>query len=116
MVISDFYRVVGERVSHKGDILEEGVLSRVEFASYMLEKPADFYYGVLWNKLYKREIIEKHQLRMDKDISWCEDFMFNLAYIRHIEQIYVSRVPFYYYVKTKGSLVSHNMGMSKRFR
>lgn len=113
MVISDFYRVVGERVSHKGDIPEEGVLSRVEFASYMLEKPADFYYGVLWNKLYKREIIEKHQLRMDKDISWCEDFMFNLEYIRHIEQIYVSRVPFYYYVKTKGSLVSHNMGMSK---
>ncbi len=85
----------------------------MEFASYMLEKPADFYYGVLWNKLYKREIIEKHQLRMDKDISWCEDFMFNLEYIRHIEQIYVSRVPFYYYVKTKGSLVSHNMGMSK---
>lgn len=38
MVISDFYRVVGERVSHKGDILEEGVLSRVEFASYMKEK------------------------------------------------------------------------------
>lgn len=113
MVISDFYRVVGERVSHKGDIPEEGVLSRVEFASYMLEKPADFYYGVLWNKLYKREIIEKHQLRMDKDISWCEDFMFNLEYIRHIEQVYVSRVPFYYYVKTKGSLVSHNMGMSK---
>lgn len=113
MVISDFYRVVGERVSHKGDIPEEGVLSRVEFASYMLEKPADFYYGVLWNKLYKREIIEKHQLRMDKDISWCEDFMFNLEYIRHIERVYVSRVPFYYYVKTKGSLVNHNMGMSK---
>lgn len=113
MVISDFYRVVGERVSHKGDIPEEGVLSKVEFAAYMMEKPADFYYGVLWNKLYKREIIEKYELRMDKDISWCEDFMFNLEYIRHIEQVYVSRVPFYYYVKTKGSLVSHNMGMSK---
>lgn len=113
MVISDFYRVVGERVSHKGDIPEEGVLSKVEFAAYMMEKPADFYYGVLWNKLYKRELIEKYELRMDKDISWCEDFMFNLEYIRHIEQVYVSRVPFYYYVKTKGSLVSHNMGMSK---
>lgn len=113
MVISDFYRVVGERVSHKGDIPEEGVLSKVEFAAYMMEKPADFYYGVLWNKLYKRELIEKYELRMNKDISWCEDFMFNLEYIRHIEQVYVSRVPFYYYVKTKGSLVSHNMGMSK---
>lgn len=113
MVISDFYRVVGERVSHKGDIPEEGVLSKLEFATYMMEKPADFYYGVLWNKLYKKEIIEEYQLRMDRDISWCEDFMFNLEYIRHIENVYVSRVPFYYYVKTKGSLVNHNIGVSK---
>lgn len=32
MVISDFYRVVGERLSPKGDIEEEGVLTQEEFA------------------------------------------------------------------------------------
>ncbi len=80
MVISDFYRVIGERLSHKGSIDEEGVLTRVEFANFMMESPADFYYGVLWNKLYRREIVEKYHLRMDSKISWCEDFMFNLEY------------------------------------
>ena len=30
LVIADFYRVVGERVSHKGDIQEEKLLSREE--------------------------------------------------------------------------------------
>ena len=49
MVISDFYRVVGERLSPKGDIEEEGVLTQEEFAAHMMENPADFYYGVLWN-------------------------------------------------------------------
>lgn len=49
LVISDFYRVVGERVSRKGDIDEDTVLSREEYAAYMMENPADFYYGVLWN-------------------------------------------------------------------
>ena len=82
LVISDFYRVVGERVSHKGDIDETQVLTREEYAAHMMENPADFYYGVLWNKLYRREIVEAHRLRMDPAISWCEDFMFNLEYIR----------------------------------
>ena len=75
MVISDFYRVVGERVSHKGDIEPGGLLTREEFAGFMMEKPADFYYGVLWNKLFRRALVEEHGLRMDKTISWCEDFI-----------------------------------------
>ena len=45
MVISDFYRVSGERLAQKGDIEEDKVMSRQEFASYMIENPADFYYG-----------------------------------------------------------------------
>ena len=65
MVIADFYRVIGDTISHKGDIEKEELLTREEFAGDMMENPADFYYGVLWNKLYRRDIIEKKQLRMD---------------------------------------------------
>ena len=79
----------------------------------MMEKPADFYYGVLWNKLFRRELVEKYHLYMDTGISWCEDFMFNLEYIRQAERFYVLRSPVYYYVKTKGSLASQGMSLSK---
>lgn len=106
MVISDFYRVINERVSVKGDIEEDSVMSREEFAAHMMENPADFYYGVLWNKLYRRSIVEEHRLRMNPDICWCEDFLFNLEYIRYAYRFYALNVPLYYYVKTKGSLVS----------
>ena len=116
MVISDFYRVVDKRVSQKGSIDKEGLLTREEFASEMMENPSDFYYGVLWNKLYRRDIIEKHHLRMDLKISWCEDFMFNLEYMRHAHDYYVVQLPLYYYVKTKGSLVSQGMSISKTIR
>lgn len=116
LVISDFYRVVGERLSHKGDIDEEGVLSQEKFAEFMMRNPADFYYGVLWNKLYKREIIEKHQLRMDSNVNWCEDFLFNLEYLLHAEKIAALQVPIYYYVKTEGSLVSQGMSISKTIK
>lgn len=94
MVISDFYRVVGKRVSHKGNIEEDCVLTREEFAAHMLENPADFYYGVLWNKLFRRSIVESHHLRMDTHISWCEDFMFNLEYIRYADVFFALQVQF----------------------
>ena len=112
MVISGFYRVVGERLSPKGDIEEEGVLTREEFAAHMMENPADFYYGVLWNKLYRRDIVEEHKLRMDTDISWCEDFMFNLEYLRIARYIVAVPSPVYYYVRTKNSIVSQTYGMT----
>lgn len=116
LVISDFYRVVGERLAQKGDIEEDGVLTKEEFASHMMENPADFYYGVLWNKLYRRELVKKYQLRMDTRISWCEDFMFNLEYIRHAEVFYALHAPIYYYVKTKGSLVSQGFSISNTIK
>ena len=113
LVISDFYRVVGERVSQKGDIDEDGIMTREEFAAHMMEDPADFYYGVLWNKLYRRAIVEAHHLRMDPEISWCEDFMFNLEYIRYAEVFRAIQIPIYYYVKTKGSLASQSLTISQ---
>ena len=113
MVIAEFYRVVGERLARKGDIQEDIVMDREEFAVHMMNNPADFYYGVLWNKLYRRDIIVDNALRMDKEISWCEDFIFNMQYIRYVKKVYALQVPIYYYVRTKGSLVSQGMSISK---
>ena len=113
LVIADFYRVVGERLSRKGDIDEDSLLTREEYAAHMMENPADFYYGVLWNKLYRRELVERYHLRMDPEISWCEDFLFNLEYIRRAERFYALSVPIYYYVKTKGSLASQSLSISR---
>lgn len=113
MVIADFYRVVGERLSRKGDIDDDTVLSREDYAARMMENPADFYYGVLWNKLYRRDIVERYHLRMNPEISWCEDFMFNLEYIRRAERFCVLQVPIYYYVKTKSSLATQGLSITK---
>lgn len=113
MVIADFYRVIGERVAQKGDIEKDGLMDRMGYAASMMQKPADFYYGVLWNKFYKRSIIEEYHIRMDTAVSWCEDFMFNMEYVRHIHTVYALKVPVYYYVKTKDSLVSQGLSMKK---
>ena len=113
LVISDFYRVVDGWTARKGSIDEEGVLSREEFAACMAKSPADYYYGVIWNKFFRRDLVEKYKLRMDEKLRWCEDFIFNLEYILHTERIFVLRAPTYYYVKTEGSLVQQGLEIGK---
>lgn len=116
LVLCDFYRVSGDRLSAKGCIEEDGVMTREEFAAHMMENPSDFYYGVLWNKLYRADLIAAHRLRMDPAVSWCEDFLFNLEYIRWSDRFRAIHVPLYYYVKTKGSLVAQGMSIPNTIR
>ena len=106
LVIADFYRVDKAVFTEKQHIRERGLLTREQYAEYMMQEPADFYYGVLWNKLYRRSIIIENQLSMDTELRWCEDFLFNLSFIRHAERFTANQTPIYYYMKRRGSLVS----------
>ena len=77
----------------------------------MMENPADFYYGVLWNKLYRRDLVEEHSLRMDTNINWCEDFLFNLEYIRYAQRFFALDEAVYYYVKNPSSITHTQMDL-----
>lgn len=112
LVIGDFYRVMGSNVSRKGSIAAGGVLTRQDYADAMMVSPADLYYGVLWNKLYRRDLIDRYSVRMDEAITYSEDMIFNLEYLLHAEKIAVLKAPVYYYEYTKGSLVDQNMNLS----
>ena len=65
LVIADFYRVSGKLVASKHRVMPVGVMTRREYASKMMENPASFYYGVLWNKLYRRDLVVQHHLEMN---------------------------------------------------
>ncbi|MGL5260683.1 MAG: DNA-deoxyinosine glycosylase [Lachnospiraceae bacterium] len=110
LVVADFYRVDGAVFTEKQHIRERGSLTREMFAEYMMEEPADFYYGVLWNKLYRNSIIKENNIEMDTTINWCEDFLFNLEFIRYAKKFTAIQTPIYYYMKRKGSLVNVSRG------
>lgn len=116
MIVSDYYRVVGRNIYKKGHRKEEGLVSRKEYAACMMEAPANFYYGVLWNKFFRADIIKREDLNCSLQLDWCEDFQFNLEYLQYADKIYMSRHAFYYYVKTKGSLVDTQVNLSQSVR
>lgn len=73
----------------KYSFLPEGIYSREDYARSLMQQPASFYYGVLWNKLYRREIIAQNQLAFAPDVHWAEDLIFNMGYLEHA-QVFVS--------------------------
>jgi len=116
LVVGDFYRVVEDSVSEKGSIEKGGTLSRRDYADRMMRSPADLYYGVLWNKLYRRDVIRRGGIRMDENISYSEDMIFNLEYLLHVTTVAILKAPVYYYQYTKGSLVDQSLNLSSTLK
>lgn len=116
LVISHFFRVDGEKQAQRGHIKGERLLTRQEFAQEMVKAPANYYYGALWNKLYRRSIVEKQGLRFEEGVSWSEDFLFNLEYLRHVRLVAAVPKPLYYYHKRPGSLITSQATLRKVIR
>lgn len=112
LVVGDFYRVIDDKTAKKGSYKKGGVISRNEYADKMMLSPADFYYGVLWNKLYKKSIIDTYHIRMDENIDYCEDVIFNLEYLLYVKNIFILKSPVYYYHLSEGSLVTQSLNIS----
>ena len=106
LAVSHFIRLSGQRRAQRGHIKTGGVMTRQEYAGHMVKAPANYYYGVLWNKFYRRSMVEASHLRFQKDVSWCEDFLFNLDYIACARLIASIPQPLYYYRKREDSLVN----------
>ena len=105
-IISHYCRVDGEKTTVHGFLETSACMNRLEFAQELIRNPASFYYGVMWNKLYRRDIIRRHRIYCYEQLSWCEDFLFNLTYILCTNRICAVRTPLYYYVKNDKSLTA----------
>ena len=66
--------------------------------------------NLVWNKIYRADIIKKNNIRFDEKITKGEDLLFNLDYIAHINtEIKIINESLYYYV-TKPT------GLNRSFR
>lgn len=63
----------------------------------------------IWNKIYKKEIIQNHNVNFRKDISIAEDLLFNINYFEHAKKYKVSNKIVYKY------RISEN-GLGLKFR
>ncbi len=86
--------------------LPMGFMTKEEFACGLMQEPASFYYGVMWNKLYRADLVRAHgDIRCSEEMTWSEDLYFNLTYIRYAERFFALTTPIYNYYDNPGSAV-----------
>lgn len=96
--------------------LKEGFYDKMQFAKSLMQEPASFYYGVMWNKLYRRDIVKNHNIQCNVELGWSEDLLFNLEYIRYAARFYALDVPVYYYVQNPQSITATQLGFRNTFK
>ena len=85
--------------------LPEGFLTKEAFARGLMQEPASFYYGVMWNKLYRAALVHDHpDVLCSEELNWSEDLYFNLGYIRYAGRFYALETPVYNYYQNPESI------------
>lgn len=59
--------------------------------------------GYCWNKIYKNDLIKKHNLSFDNSIPVAEDVKFNTDYLKLCSEIIYINFPLYYYYQNQNS-------------
>ena len=106
MSICSYQRVVYGRFFPVERLQKSGLKNSKEYLYDTLKDPGHHYFGVLWNKIFKREIITDHDLRFREDITLGEDFVFSLEYLRHTRSVNVINDRLYYYCYQENSTLS----------
>lgn len=62
--------------------------------------------GYVWNKIYKKAILEKYNIRFDENISVGEDLLFNFEYFKVSKNVVFKNLPLYFYKLNTSSAVN----------
>lgn len=90
IVICNYYKQLSpwfKVINHFVD--EPGIYSRKEYFENTLKDPGHHYYGVIWNKLFRGQVIREHKLFFREEMTLGEDFVFNMQYWNVVERFAV---------------------------
>ncbi len=106
---------------------KEATLSKPEidaFVRHFLKHPSNHLVSYCWARLYKLPIIRELGISANEDMRLFEDLVFNLEYLRHVDELAFVNEPLYVYVMhashvsasmsiLNGDSLLHDMGVFK---
>lgn len=92
--------------------LDAGVYDQKDYALHLMEKPVTFFYNVVWNKIYRRDILTAHDLHFTNEMLHAEDQQFNIRYLEFVHRVVSLADPGYYYVQNPQSICHTQINLS----
>ena len=96
-------------------LLPAGSYDKVEYLWQLTGNAAAFYYGVLWNKLYRREVIEAAHVRFE-DVVYAEDQLFNTRYLQAARRFAAIDEAVYCYIQNPQSVCHTQVSVADMLR
>ena len=84
-------------------LLPAGVYNKVDYLWQLTGNAAAFYYGVLWNKLYRRDLIQMAHIRFEH-VVYAEDQLFNTRYLQVAQRFAAIDEAAYCYIQNPQSV------------
>ena len=96
-------------------LLPAGVYSKVDYLWQLTGNAAAFYYGVLWNKLYRRELIQTAHIRFE-NVVYAEDQLFNTRYLQAAQRFTAIDEAAYCYIQNPQSVCHTQVSVADMLR
>ena len=103
LVIGGYDQYFGEKRSFHNLANRNDTVACDEMMNHLCGHANSYFYGVLWNKLFLRELAEKQQCRFQEDLTWGEDFAFVMDYLRGVSRVSFMKDSLYDYRRTANS-------------
>ncbi len=103
LVIGGYDQYFGERRSFHNLAGRDDTVPCDDMMRHLCDHANSYFYGVLWNKLFLREIVEKLNCRFQENLTWGEDFAFVMDYLGSVKQVSFMKDSLYDYRRTAGS-------------
>ncbi|SFF60206.1 Glycosyltransferase involved in cell wall bisynthesis [Salegentibacter agarivorans] len=71
--------------------------------------------GVLWGKLFKKEVFIKNNIHFNKDIKLSEDLLVILEYSKYINEVFIIHNSIYYYNRLNENGLSRKVSINKYY-
>ena len=68
-----------------------------------LKQVFDTFEGFVWNKLYKKSLLQTKSIRLEQDIAVCEDLLFNVRYLLNCKKAVYNSGKKYFYRQIENS-------------
>ena len=103
LVIGGYDQYFGERKSFHNLAGRDDTVPCDDMMRHLCDHANSYFYGVLWNKLFVRDLVEKQQCRFQQGLTWGEDFAFVMDYLAGVKQVSFMKDSLYDYRRTAGS-------------
>lgn len=105
---------IERKISNTGNIEDinrefypKEVMEMSEMKGYIMDFGNSGLLNPLWNKIYKRQIIENNNITFDEKVETGEDFIFNLQYFRKTKKISFIKEKLYYYIRRNNNSITY---------